>query len=422
MRLSGKFTFHSVGQGLFYSGVIDIDGMKRHIVYDCGSFFDNELLNHEINDAFKPNDTIDILVISHMDEDHISGIRQLLKAVRHVHFMFMPYTEPEELAFLAVKYESSRNENKHKDYIDTIRTFEDVISDKKIQNVIMLTDSDDDSDSLIDNIDSTEGVSSKFRFKFKRDEGKQENLEKISPKRKIHAAKHDGLLDFRDAWNFRFYVRDDRDEKREKLHEDLTAIGLKITSFAELRNVLESKEDLKKLKAVYKSIDSDLNLASVVLLHSPLENRRFLLGLSRLSPCMGSKYFPGMYSQCKTLLLGDAKLSDKKACNDLKEYFGYDLEDCGIALVPHHGSKRSWYSGLLEDIIIPFWIVSYGVHGKYGHPSTEVLRDFGRSWEYAHGCKGVGTAHKKLPCLLYSDEYRSVQYEILEIDKRKYGL
>lgn len=38
--MTGNFTFHSVGQGLFYSGIINNEPNKPFIfVYDCGSSY-----------------------------------------------------------------------------------------------------------------------------------------------------------------------------------------------------------------------------------------------------------------------------------------------------------------------------------------------------------------------------------------------
>lgn len=415
MEISGSFTFHSVGQGLFYSGIINIGGVQRHIVYDCGSFFEKGLLQHEIDKAFDDNDTIDILVISHMDKDHISGIRYLLDRVKQVRFFLMPYMEPEEMIFYAMKYESSRGH--HEDYIDTILNFEDVVRNEKIQNVVMLTESEGDGDPIVFGGDVDDDIS----FKFYRNSEKQDIIDRLLQEKRILVARYDGFLEFPMAWKFRFYVQDDEHSDRKKFHDSLAGHDIKISSFHDIRKIWESTEQLARLKAAYKDVKKDLNLTSLVLLHKPLGGNEepLFTAVSQHNFCRGIMFSPlccarigkyAGYHATNTLLLGDARLRSKAACEKIKSCFSSDLEDCGIALVPHHGSKNNWRKGLLKYVSSDFWVVSFGVHGKYGHPNTEVLKDFGRSWKYAHGC-GANKL-KVFPRLLFCDEYQAVKYKI----------
>jgi len=81
-----KFTFHGVGQGLFYTGNLnDIFGF----VYDCGAEeIDSNSLSNAIS-SYKPPE-IDFLVVSHLHYDHISGIRELMDK-RKVSKVYLPY-------------------------------------------------------------------------------------------------------------------------------------------------------------------------------------------------------------------------------------------------------------------------------------------------------------------------------------------
>lgn len=415
MRSSGEFTFHGVGQGLFYTGVISIDGMQRRIVYDCGSFFKRELLEHEIDVSFNPNDTIDLLVISHMDADHINGLRYLLDRVRQVKYLFMPYTEPEEMAFLAVKYTFRRVQ--HKDYIDTLLSFEDIINDNKIQNIIMLTDSEGSEDSIVSEGNRLEDISVKFR----RNIEKQKIIDNALPDKKIQVARYDGLLSFPMVWIFRFYVQDDGQRDRKKFHDSLIGRNIKISSFRGLRKIWESKEQLAELKAAYKDIHKNMNLTSLVLLHKPYEeNKSFFTKVFMHGFCRRNWLFPwchirmggcNKHNARSTIIFGDARLRSKKACEEIKKYFSADLEDCVIALVPHHGSKNNCGARILKYIDSKCWVVSFGIHGRFGHPDTEVLNVFGKSWKHSRGC--AENERESFPWLLFCNEYQEVQYEIM---------
>ena len=65
-----KRIFHPIGQGAFYS--------ERHenlnIVYDCGNWKNTKQATKIVQSAFKKDEVIDILFISHFDYDHVSSI------------------------------------------------------------------------------------------------------------------------------------------------------------------------------------------------------------------------------------------------------------------------------------------------------------------------------------------------------------
>ena len=74
-----SFRVHNVGQGLFYTGDIRLDkNTVFKFIYDCGGDKVNDAL-----DKYLGEDTeIDMLVISHFDSDHISGLPKLLNSVK----------------------------------------------------------------------------------------------------------------------------------------------------------------------------------------------------------------------------------------------------------------------------------------------------------------------------------------------------
>lgn len=70
-------TFHSVGQGAFYSE--DFDNFK--MVYDCGSYKNKDLIENEVKNSFDTKEVIDAVFVSHFHEDHINGLEFLLKTI-----------------------------------------------------------------------------------------------------------------------------------------------------------------------------------------------------------------------------------------------------------------------------------------------------------------------------------------------------
>lgn len=84
----GEFVFkrvlHPVGQGAFFSEhFYDVNGNTLfNVVYDCGEMRTTKHLDHEIDNTLnitgKP-EMINVMFVSHLDFDHISGIDSLVK-------------------------------------------------------------------------------------------------------------------------------------------------------------------------------------------------------------------------------------------------------------------------------------------------------------------------------------------------------
>lgn len=95
---------HPVGQGFFHSGDLYESNIGRRLLYvvDCGSKAKHRLSREKQIDDFVQNvgagDVIDLLLVSHVHEDHISGIERLLDKTRglKVDTIMLPLTTLEE--------------------------------------------------------------------------------------------------------------------------------------------------------------------------------------------------------------------------------------------------------------------------------------------------------------------------------------
>ena len=88
----GKFKFDTVGQGLFYWGILNVNGRQFSFLYDCGSTSETRISERVENfkEILRCCQELDMLVISHFDEDHMNGIRELLIDTK-VESVFIPY-------------------------------------------------------------------------------------------------------------------------------------------------------------------------------------------------------------------------------------------------------------------------------------------------------------------------------------------
>ena len=89
-----ELKFHNVGQGLFYSGNLKLDGETKqpfNFVYDCGALYgEKKWLTDAIHDYKRLTKYINLLMLSHFDEDHINGLDLLLTEVT-VDTVLIPY-------------------------------------------------------------------------------------------------------------------------------------------------------------------------------------------------------------------------------------------------------------------------------------------------------------------------------------------
>jgi len=87
--------FHAVGHGTFLTGVVaDDEGTKFSWVYDCGSKRSEPLKKAlaGMESWVDWPDTIDMLILSHFDDDHVNGIEELLRK-RRVGSLILPYSD-----------------------------------------------------------------------------------------------------------------------------------------------------------------------------------------------------------------------------------------------------------------------------------------------------------------------------------------
>jgi|Deesub1362A_J573_1020465.scaffolds.fasta_scaffold00704_10 glyoxylase-like metal-dependent hydrolase (beta-lactamase superfamily II) len=104
-RVNTNFTFHNVGQGLFYSGEISSSQNIFRFIYDCGSFQRGlvySAIKHFKNEIDKNNRVINLLILSHLHADHTSGLNDLFHYFK-VEEVVLPYFTPIERLLIALR-------------------------------------------------------------------------------------------------------------------------------------------------------------------------------------------------------------------------------------------------------------------------------------------------------------------------------
>lgn len=96
MEILHKRKFLPVGHGAFFIERLYVDGNKvLTAVYDCGDSNNGALVNKYALQEFIPEDgpkeTIDLLFISHFDEDHINGLKYIQPYLTIQTKVFLPF-------------------------------------------------------------------------------------------------------------------------------------------------------------------------------------------------------------------------------------------------------------------------------------------------------------------------------------------
>ncbi len=106
MDISVERYHYPIGQGTFSAQIIRTSEKRYVCVYDCGSStFGNNIEKYAKELHGKTSGIIDLLVISHLDDDHVNGIRTLYKEGFFIKKVIMPYmTKWERILFFLDKF------------------------------------------------------------------------------------------------------------------------------------------------------------------------------------------------------------------------------------------------------------------------------------------------------------------------------
>lgn len=382
-------TFHPVGQGAFYTERHKIsNGKDFTIVYDCGSFQLTNLKNR-IKSAFQKGEEIDILFISHFHVDHINGIKELKERCK-IKRVILPLLDEK------TKYILKINNYLAKNYKDTTlidnpkHFFEEGTS-------IIQIEEEEYQDRPV-NLNEIEDIN---------------KLNNVDKKKSGTVFSCDKSLSYNDQWLFIpfNYKQEDRFNLFNKLlEEEYPYIPLN-----ELDDIEVMEEYETELKKIYKRINGDLNVTSMILFSGmrSIHNNHYDSWLNtsifyRYNPLI--HYFNKKYdklikqiinhnelhekinfllknfyytitnncyikTKSSCLYMGDINLKeDKNIVKEIKSRLHLLWKSIGTIQIPHHGSVHNFSEEIIsEDIECA--IISFGTTNTFGHPSDKIMGD-----------------------------------------------
>lgn len=377
-------TFHPVGQGLFYSFSID----DFNFVYDCGSENRIPRLNSIRRYKSKPSKHIDLLVLSHLHQDHVNGLDDLLKGIT-VNTLVMPYLSPFERAYLAMLQPGVKSWY----YQFLVNPISTLLNITDINRVVLIgrqrgegderINEDDEIPPDLDKMDDKDGL----RLISENDEQleiavkKYDSalLQKISD---IVFKMYYGKIVANKFWIFSYYNLPWMKKQDEmKFKKFLKINHIDPNNQSQLLNIISVKKTRLNMKKSYPLNQDRINNTSVVIYHGPINQKDVLLQpwyfpvapfYFRYSKNVFSKYWGH-------ILTGDIKMETtfgaQKAVAKILNHFNPWLDDIHIALIPHHGAFGYWSTRFLTNLSrCDNWVVSAKTNHKY-HPGRKVLLD-----------------------------------------------
>jgi len=409
-HIKAQFSFFKAGQGLFYGGRIwnpKIDKVFI-VVYDCGtSTFvtgNNQSLNNEIEyfklgpNCFPRNNEIELLFISHLDYDHVSGLKRLLTEFE-VKNIILPYIKEQRQFFLV-----SMPDNNDKDsnltvyeYIEFIESPNQFIlrNSGKTQIFFVKPNSETEIEYLNYDDEIIQSENAYPRGTLNQDE------DELTGQKNVKIYNNNLQFFLEQYWEFTTYCQTVNQVAIDKLHTCLKKklkIKLNVNlTFDDLKNIVT--RDRKKAHKCYTDNIDDINSHGLVLLHGPIRFEHLCgsfysnceLKYFQKKCCCYSHYYDEFYfnnntrPMLGTLLFGDTSINPNNNPIDFPKAFKDKLVNTHVVQVPHHGSSKNWdynnFKSLNIGKNIYRWrhhviaVCNFGFGNRFGHPSHQVLSD-----------------------------------------------
>ena len=307
-----------------------------------------------------------MLVISHFDSDHISGLPKLLNSVKKIKKIFIPYYNKLDSYLLLMAYVYGNG-----------ATF------KKVREIVLVGPNEEfEGNRNIQNLGELEVVNLL---------DKNNNNRYSLPKVSVGEIRKE-TFSVEGKWTFKFYNASIKVSTNTVVSDiDRLIRREKCKNLEELLR-LNSTRVIAKLKGIYSKYcssrygNSKQNQSSLCLFHSPINKEGILYRTLKINADKNEETIIETQESwkvtgqaCGTLLTGDISLKTKKNpknYNEFKEHYKNEIGDIGIFLLPHHGAKNNWNSKVLTNFYrATIFLNSAGRFSKYNHPSKDVIKE-----------------------------------------------
>lgn len=370
-----SFTYHPVGQGLFFSANFTMDTYEQFsIVYDCGT---DKKCKHNLISAvnnYKNNyQHIDMLVVSHFDYDHVLGIRNLL-AKCTVTKIVLPYLTDEEILMYILEQDDVPYTELEWYISFLINPLSILFQYESIEEILLVLPRDVKGENIW-----TEGMDiNKEELEFEYEFASGKKLKGFVDN------KHYTIGYFLKLKFFNYPITKQKEQAFLRKVKDEMVQNNDPTLSAMAHRILSDYQLTLDFKQQYRVINkSNHNNVSLLLMYSyelPIKN--ITVKVSAESDQLSlfenlDNYETTVYTHPATinhLLTGDISLNYKYKHRKIYEHYKNWLSEVDFIQVPHHGSKHNWNNDLIHEASKnTIFIVSHGINNSFKHPHREVV-------------------------------------------------
>lgn len=331
-------SFHSVGQGAFYTEEFS----NFTSVYDCGtdtvigsskSSTREKTIKKEIFSVFNNNYKVNILFISHFHRDHVNGLECLLSRC-NVDYVVVPYLQ-----------DFSRIELLLDSYIGNSRFLNDLILDPV---------------ASINRVSPTTKVIYIRPFEVVSDERQVVQLENLDNGDFVssNVAIHSNAIS---SWeyipcNFDYYSR------AALLKSEFKKRNISISSVSDFKVLWKNSSKKAAIKDSYEKLKGNFNATTMTVYSGPYGKHNFK---QLIHDDIWGIFYSSVDVAC--LFLGDFEAN--KNWSDLDKAYNHVWNNIGVIQIPHHGAKEN-YTDKLNSKPFTYSVISAGLISSHRHPHS----------------------------------------------------
>ncbi len=416
MSIPDYFSYHffPVGQGLFASGAIrccDQNGPLFLWVYDCGSSSGHDLVDNGVQvleDFARNRMRIDLLVLSHFDHDHISGICRLLQKFE-IGTLLLPYMSLAQRLIVAFEEGSGDPDDSLSEFFLNPVAYLLAQEGPGIDRILFVMPSGDNGPEYPGEPEQR-GPEPDGQSQMVFPEGRPDDPTELQsltaglnakgrPTNLVFLRRGSAITLRTARWEFVPY----NDDPEEPIPQNFTdEVDIERVKFLSGGSPDARNDALRKLKRIYDkhfgSGSEERNIISLFLYSGPLyPSWRWCLMTEARSRSVGSSGWlarwpfsggrvwalhelsnGGPSQRASILYTGDGYLDSNERLQNLVQFLGLQrVQRTGVFQVMHHGAKTNWHQGVAAAIGPLFSVFSSDPERKkWRHPHASVLRDF----------------------------------------------
>lgn len=403
-----KTTYEAVGQGQFcWCELTQLDherdsdtGPKAVWVYDVGTVSKKSLLEDAMRrydretQGYKPN----MLVVSHFDKDHVSGLVSFLQKFG-AEKLVLPWMPVDERVLIALEQDVSSDSDALSFILDPVGFIGDRFGDDVSEIYVVPPSGGDDPPTERGPEPILAGPEGQLSFNVpaRRQSGFDDILEDYGSA-PAHISFHqlDSSLstDVAGVWEILFY--NDSATKPDDLQDFRRRAKQRVKPLLRTRNRDKLSAAFEELKDFFDQEigKSNRNQASLFMYTGPfsagsaqwdladISFGEFRNGSQRANGAMitFSVYLGENAYSARHLSCGDGELATLAQWGDLEAYFSRKrVVGTLCTQIAHHGSRNNWFDGLAGVMRPSLAVFSSDPTRKKGHPHVEVVGDFAKA-------------------------------------------